>query len=131
MKTPLPKGIICFSPWTDLLLKNASHQTNKKRDVCLVMPNEFILFQNINLSHPYLSPIYANFKDIPDIFIQVSDAEILLDDSILLAEKAKLQGVKITLEIWKDLPHCFQLFAQYIPEGKQAFSHIIEFIDSH
>jgi len=126
--TPLPKGIICFSPWTDLLLKNTSHQTNKKRDACLVMPKEFILFKGIDLSHPYISPIYADFKGLPDIFIQVSDAEILLDDSTILAKKAESQGVNVTLEIWKNMPHCFPLFAQYIPEGKQALAHVSEFM---
>lgn len=37
---------------------------------------------------PFASPLYADLRGLPPLFIQASDSEVLLDDSARLAEKA-------------------------------------------
>ena len=74
------------------------------------------------------SPIYGDLKGLPPILIQVGTAELLLDDSLNFAKRAKEAGVDITLDIWEDMPHVFQAFAAFAPEGQQGIDKIGEFI---
>lgn len=52
------------------------------------------------------------------MLIQVGDAEVLLDDSTRLAERAKAVGVDVTLEVWDEMIHVFQGLAPMLPEGQ-------------
>ena len=56
---------------------------------------------------------------------------MLLDDSVKFAERAKAAGVDVTLEVWDDMPHVWQVFASFLPEGQQAIEHCGEFIRKH
>jgi acetyl esterase/lipase len=60
--------------------------------------------------------------------MQVGDAELLLDDSVRFAEKAKKAGVKVTLEVWPEMFHVWQLFGPAFPEAQQAVDRIGEYI---
>ncbi|PKB71388.1 MAG: hypothetical protein BZY87_05905 [SAR202 cluster bacterium Io17-Chloro-G6] len=60
--------------------------------------------------------------------IQVGSAEILLDDSTRLATLAKQSGVDVTLKIWEDMGHVWQVFASILPEGQQSIEQAGEFI---
>ena len=62
------------------------------------------------------------------MLIQVGEAEILLNDSTRIAEKAKAAGVDVILDIWEDMIHMFQMFALWGPEGQKATEKIGEFI---
>jgi len=78
--------------------------------------------------NPYISPLYGDLKGLPTLLIQVGSAEILLDDSTRFSEKAKSAGVDVTLDVWDDLVHVFQIMALWVPEGEQAIEKIGEFI---
>jgi acetyl esterase/lipase len=77
---------------------------------------------------PLASPLYADFTGLPPLLIQVGTEEIILDDSTRLAERARSAGVDVTLEVWDDMFHDFQLFAGMLPEGQQAIDRIGDFI---
>lgn len=77
------------------------------------------------------APLYADLQGLPPLLIQVGSSETLLDDSTRLAERAKAAGVGVTLEVWEDRVHVWQLFAPILPEGQQAIEHIGEFIRKH
>ena len=51
-------------------------------------------------------------------------AEVLLDDSTRLAEKARAGGVEVELEVWPDMIHVWHAFASLVPEGQQAIERI-------
>jgi acetyl esterase/lipase len=61
----------------------------------------------------------------------VGESEVLLDDSKRLAERAKRYGVDVTLEVWPDMIHVWQLFAAVLPEARQAIEHIGAFMRTH
>ena len=60
--------------------------------------------------------------------MQVGDAEVLLDDTTRVAEKAQAAGVDVTVEVYPDMVHIFQLFAPVLPEGQQAIERIGTFL---
>jgi acetyl esterase/lipase len=60
--------------------------------------------------------------------ICVGGDEILRDDSVGFAEKAKGAGVDVTLRVGEGLFHCFPVCAPLFPEATQAMDQICAFI---
>ena len=81
-----------------------------------------------DLKNPYLSPLYGDFQCFPPTLIQVSDSEVLFDDARRVADKMRIAGVSVQLDIWHRLPHVWQAFASVIPEGRAAIKDISAFI---
>jgi len=48
-----------------------------------------------------------------------------------VAEKAKAAGVDVSLEIYPEMVHIFQLFAPVLPEGQQAIERIGTFLKQY
>ncbi len=65
------------------------------------------------------------------MLIHVGDAEVLLDDSTRVAAKAKAAGVEVTLKVWDEMIHVFQIFSATLPEGQQAIDEIGEWVKAH
>ena len=129
---PLPGGIICLAPWTDLTCTGETFHTKKRADPVLrsrlTRSAARMYLNGKDPTNPLISPLYADLHGLPPLLIQVGTEEILLSDSTCLAKKAADAGVEVTLEIWKDLFHVFQLFAPFIPESSQAIDHISIFV---
>jgi len=129
---PIPIAAVCLSPWTDLAGTGGSLRNNTKIDPFI--SREFWEISSRNYlgttdpKNPLASPLYAELKGFPPIFIQVGTSEVLLDDSIRFAERAKTAGVDVRLKIWKDMIHIFAIFAALAPESRQAIEEIGEFI---
>jgi acetyl esterase/lipase len=81
-------------------------------------------------NHPLLSPIYGDLSGLPPIFMQVGSTEILLDDTLRIARKARSQGVDVEVEVWNALPHVWHLWS-YIPESGRALNRIARFFNAH
>jgi len=128
----LPIAGICLSPFMDLAVTGDSVKTKAEVDPIVTQANlEFcakLYLGGENSRNPLASPLYADLKGIPPLYIQVGTAEILLDDSIRFADLAKAAGVKVSLELWDDMIHMFQMFAAMAPEGQDAINKIGEFI---
>jgi acetyl esterase/lipase len=75
-------------------------------------------------------PIFLeqDLHGFPNLLIQVGSNEVLLSDSIRLSERATSAGVDVTLEIWKNMWHVFQMFSSVVPEAKQSIDKIGDFV---
>ena len=128
----LPAAVVCLSPWVDLALTGQSHTTKAKAEAVLKKDvlHEWALCytDESNLNNPLVSPVYGDFQGFPPLLIQVGSEEILLDDSILLAEKAKANGVDVTLKVWDGMWHVWQALGDLIPENKKTFEEIGQFV---
>ena len=128
----LPAAGVCLSPWTDVALTSESLIRNAKVDPFLkyydiVFMADLYVGDN-DPKNPYISPLYADLHDLPPILIQVGTAEIIEDDSVRFAEKAKKAGVDVKLEVFDDMIHVFQAFADMAPEGQDGIDKIGSFI---
>lgn len=63
----------------------------------------------IDRKNPLLLPLFADFTDLPPFYVQVGSKEVLLDDSRKFAQRAKIQEVDATLDIWMGMWHARQL----------------------
>ncbi len=128
----LPAAAICLSPWTDLANTGESVKSKAEIDP-FITPEGGELMAKLYLKdtdprNPLASPLYASLQGLPPMFVQVGTSEILLDDSVRLAERAKAAGVNVKLDIWEDMIHVFAAFAGFVPESREAIERIGEFI---
>ena len=128
---PMPACGILFSPWTDLAGTGESLVTNRDRDPMLVSERlregGDIYLNGADPKNPLASPLYGDLTGLPPMLIQVGDGEILRDDSTRLATRAKAAGVTVKLEIWQNMPHCWQISQGFMPEARQALSQAAGF----
>jgi acetyl esterase/lipase len=67
-------------------------------------------------------------RNLPPLVIHVGADETLLDDSTRLAERARAAGVAVELSIWPVVPHVWQLFHRFVPEGRQSLAMASAFL---
>jgi acetyl esterase/lipase len=75
---------------------------------------------------PRVSPLFADLGGLPPLLIHVGTHELLLDDSVRLAERARAAGVDVTFKIWEGMFHGFHAVG-FLPEAKAALAEIAEF----
>ena len=130
----MPAAGIALSPWTDLKLSGESHRTRAKAAIdppgMSAVCRQYYLGEN-DPGNPYISPLYGDLRGLPPLLTDVGDDEMLRDDSILFAEKARAAGVDVTLNVAKGQVHCYPLLPDFIPESRLAMAEICAFIRRH
>lgn len=129
---PLPKANILISPWLDLTVSGESIQSRAELDPQLTEEDlRYTATQytvDKQLANPLVSPVYADLSHLPPTLIQVGDHELLLSDSVTFAEKAKTDGVAVTLDIWDEMWHVWHSSAPDLPEANEALEQIGEYV---
>jgi epsilon-lactone hydrolase len=133
---PLPVAGVLMSPWTDLAATGASYVTRADADPIHQRPMilalaESYLGKRSNPRDPLASPLYADLKGLPPLLVQVGDCETVLDDSVMLADKARTAGVAVDLQVWDGMIHVFQMFGEELLEAHQAIASIAGFLNRH
>jgi monoterpene epsilon-lactone hydrolase len=129
-KLPPPACVVMLSPTTDLSGTSASLKYNQDHDPMLVPEVlEFVCTSYAptrDLCHPWISPIYDGLQHLPPLLFHAGSTELLVDDSIRAADKARWAGVPVQIEIWPDMPHVFQMMS-VLPEARAAIAQIAQF----
>jgi acetyl esterase/lipase len=124
---PMPRAAALLSPWTDLTLSGASYAEHAAEDMMVSKAGGAALAKaylgGADPSAPLASPLFGNFSGLPPLLIQVGTAEVLLDDSLRLADRARAAGVAVELERWEEMFHVWQFWAN-LPEAAQAVAKI-------
>lgn len=130
--TPLPAAAVALSPWTDLALTGNSLKLNAKADP-MIRSEEAPRLASQYLAGtdpraPYASPLYGDPAGLPPTLIQVGSDEVLLDDSVRMAERMRAAGCEVELEIWPRMPHAWHVWARMMPEARAAIERIGAFV---
>ncbi|MEY4950698.1 MAG: hypothetical protein RL698_2909 [Pseudomonadota bacterium] len=129
---PLPACGVCLSPWVDLAHEGESMTTRAHLDP-MVQGDGLRRMAEMYLGEHHAktalaSPLHADLSGLPPLLVQVGTAEILLDDSTRLAERARAAGVDVEFEAWDDMIHVWQAFAAILPEARDAIDRIGSFV---
>lgn len=131
---PQPACAALLSPATDMTVSGWSAITQERQDPFFYLQTLLLLkhhyLQGAFAGDPCVSPLYADLQDLPPLLFQTGSTELLLDDSLRTAAKAKAAGVQVNLRIWRRMPHVFQLFT-WLPESHQAVEEIGQFIETY
>ena len=129
---PLPAAGVPLSAWTDMEGTGDTMKTKAGVDR-MIQPDRLKetadwYANGADMHQPHMSPLHGDYSGIPPLLMQVGGAEVLLDDSARVADRAKSAGVDVTLEVWDEMPHVFQAFTGLLPEADQAIAVIGEFV---
>jgi len=111
---PMPACAVCFSPWTDLTVSGQSGVDNSEkcqmffRENCVQFARAYVRNEEQALD-PLVSPVFAEFNDLPPILLQVGSTEVLVDDSRRIHDKIQAAGGTSELEIYDEVFHCWQM----------------------
>ncbi len=127
-----PAAATLFSPATDLIGRSASFRTNGRRDA-MFRPESLMRLVPAYLAgadpaDPRASPIEADFSGFPPLLIHVGAREILRDDSLRLAEKAREAGVPVELTVFPVVAHAWQLAESFLPEARRSLDGAAAFL---
>lgn len=129
---PLPGAVVGLSGWYDMTMSGASYAGNSKadaffqRDTVAMLATQ--LLDGVDPKTPLASPIFADLKGLPPIYLQAGGDEALLDDSHVLTDRAKAAGVDVRLDVFPAMLHTFQMMAGRAPEADDAIGRIAEWV---
>lgn len=135
--------VIAYSPATDITLDSPSLRSNLESDAMLGPQFGWLLriprplffwllwwLFKIRPSHPHASPLRGDLSGLPPTLIQVSEAEMLLDDARRYVNKANASGSSAVLQSWPHMVHVWKMFIDVLPQAEEAFEKAHEFISN-
>lgn len=129
-----PAGLFAFSPVTDLTFSGRSIEANAMRDPVLPVSCRGDLLRyylpGAAPDDPRASPLCADYRDPPPVFLQFSETEILADDSRRMARRLEAAGGKVVLDPWPDTPHVWVLLDGILPEARIGLQRAAIFVNS-
>lgn len=142
---PLPFTALLFSPWADMLASGETYRTLYSTDLLfgekgktldesnrekLLDSDIFLYCKDADRTSPYVSPVYGEYDGFPRMAIVAAKNEMLLADTLTIAEKLKKTGVEPALMIKHKMFHDYLLAIKYCREAKQAANFAIKFMKS-
>lgn len=140
----MPDAVVVFSPVTDATFKAPSVRENAEHDTLvkplfgpfLTLPRFLLRWVYLYLDgfrpvNPAVSPVYGDLSELPPTLVQVSETEMLFDDSRRYVNKARKAGSPVVLQSWQGLLHVWQLFYPEVPEAGDAWKRVSEFIETN
>ena len=130
---PLPGGIVTMSAWTDLTKSGDSYRDNFDKDPIFGGSRDTLVYKEgyyaeHDPADPYISPIYGDYNGFPPMLMQVGEREMLLDDTLEVAAKAKEAGVLVRKHVYPGMFHIFQMGFHLFPEAEEAWSEVEQFL---
>ncbi len=129
---PLPSAAALMSPWIDLTVSGASILGNAGSDPFVQGEGLRVLADQVlggaDPRQPLASPLFADLARLPDLLVQVTADEVLLDDARRLTAAARAAGVRVIEEVVAGVAHAFQLAAGRLPEADAALARLGEFL---
>ena len=126
-------GIVAFSPWTDLLGTGSSVVVNARADDMLVGASMVSTALYYVAEHerrtPLASPLYGDLTGFPPTLLFASTTEVLRDDAVRFADRARNSGAPVELVLEESMPHVWPIFFDVMPEARRAVARTVTFLD--
>ena len=132
-KLPLPALAILLSPPTDFEAVPARAPSDPDADwIAWPMLERWANWfcDAAQRRNPLVSPVRADLRGLPPIYIQAGRAEILYESIQAFAAAARNQGADVVLEAWEEMNHDFQIFAPDVPQSAEAVRRIAEVVEA-
>ena len=134
--SPLPAAAFFLSPVTDWVrFDGESFSTRANVDplntpkMCRLAASHYV--GGNDPETPLLSPANTDLSGLPPLCIHVGDREVLLSDSVRLAERAGACDVDVAFKIWPGMWHVFPTSARFVPEARRSIDEIGRFVVKH
>lgn len=132
---PMPRAAALFSPVTDFVSTDGSRVSNARRDAMFdpqALANVAPMYLNgADPADPRISPLLADPAGLPPLLFHVGEREILRDDSVRMAEKARAAGVSVSLTVFPVVTHVWQFADRALPEARRSLDETAAFLKAH
>ena len=139
-----PNAVIGFSPSLDTTLTAPSFTKNLATDPILgegigLLKRApqwianwvgLVLMRN-NPANKIISPLFGELDELAPTLIQASNSEVLVGDAIRYTNKAQAAGSNVSLQLWPEQIHDWQLFNRGHGSANQAWEEVSKFIQKH
>ncbi len=132
---PRPACGVAVSPLADFAHSGESRRINEGIDP--LVTTDFIgalgaaFCGDMDPKHPGLSPLYGDWSGLPPLLVLAGEIEMLRDDGKLCVEAAKRAGVDATYLEGEGMAHIWTLYADRLPEAREALTTIGDFVRKH
>lgn len=123
---PQPAALHPISPWVDLSQGGPAYAAVGDRDPMITKAGlDEMAAHYLNggsAGDPLASPARGDLSGLPPMYVLCGGDEQLLSDSLMLAERAALDGVEVRLEVWPEMIHVWPVFHRYLGAGRRAIA---------
>jgi len=128
----MPHSAVLISPWVNPYADDGSMDENGSVDIgdkyfLLDCADKYL--KGKNKRDKLVAPIFVDLTGLPPMLIQIGTAEMLLDQSKALAEKAKTDGLTVQYTEYEDMYHTFLIASRSIKKSQEAMAEIVEFVN--
>ena len=131
---PMPAAALLMSPWVDLACTGNSMESKAAADPSITREGLLnyagLYLQGKPLTTALASPLYADLRGLPPVFVQVGTAEVLLDDAVRLVGALGAADVPVHLSIWPNMPHVWHIFSFMLSEARDALTEAGVFLSA-
>jgi acetyl esterase/lipase len=130
---PVPAGIVAFSPGLDHTRTGRSMTTKDGVDPFFTRTGlertGALYLAGRDPAQPLAAPaVRADLTGLPPTLLQVGTNELLLDDAVRFADRARDAGADVILDVTADVPHVFQAYAGTLDEADDALDRAALFV---
>ncbi len=129
---PRPAMGICLSPLVDFHFHTPAFKENAECDPAFTLEaidlvKGLYLPVHADINDPQLSPLRGDFTGLPPLRFFAGETELLRDDSVLAAARARDHGVDALVKVERNMAHVYPLL-NFLPEARQAQEEIVDFL---
>lgn len=129
---PLPDAVVAVSPWVDLAGTSRRFRDPSFHDAVLGRPFTVAAADawrgRASVDDPRVSPLSADLVGLPPTLLHVGGDEVLLEDSLWMAQRLSEANVQVELRVFPGMPHVFPAYPSLAPECDQSLSAIDAFL---
>lgn len=127
-RLPMPAGAALLSPWLDLAASYSPAAIAAARDPMLpasrIQEAAALYHRDADPRDPFISPCYADLAGLPPMRVHAGTRELLLPAIEQFVAAGRGSGSDVSLRTWAHMPHVFQAFARFLPEGREALADL-------
>jgi monoterpene epsilon-lactone hydrolase len=130
---PLPAGGLLMAPWVDLFGSvevPPSHVATDWVDARTGALWASWFLGGADPRDPLASPLHADLRGLPPLYVQLGGAEVLCSEGTRFAERAREAGVRVELDVWPDMVHVFPTFGARFPQSVKATERMAQWARS-
>ena len=137
LKLPLPGALYLGTPGVEVDKTGDSRYINEGADRLLAswdgVPHKaFSLYAgDYDHKHPYVSPIYGDFKGFPPSYLISGTRDLLLSDTVRTHRKLRAAGVDADLNVYEGLSHREYIVVPDSPESLEHYTELNAFLLEH
>lgn len=136
----MPQAAVLFGPYVDFTTedpgtdKNGSFHHYSRLDLVV---NEAVQEYGLPYIEKFIpdgcskeeySPVYRDMQGLPPLCVVVSEHEAVYDMTIELVNRARTEGVEVTLGVWKYMCHVFSFLFAFVPEGRLSMEFVLDWM---